>query len=284
MRASSRWQLPLEEVSALCLSDGGASVVAVGDDHWCFGAAAIGAAGLTPAQPATVDGRPAAERGSEFEGVAADGSGRLFILREGPALILVLDRDGGVERTVALRVPANLSVLGAEWNDAAKANSRGEGLLLLRDGHILVAKQRDSTWLIEFGPAGEPPSGFGSASALRAGEPFALGAATTEMVPLATWRVDQADFRSINDLAVDAGGRLWLISSRSRRLATLAHDLDPGGGTARLVSHDLPAELFVTEDDKAEGLVHTPQLGWLVGLDLDRAGSNVIRLEDVPPA
>jgi hypothetical protein len=284
MRASSGWQLPLEEVSALCLWDSGASVVAVGDDHWCFGAAAIAAAGLTPAAPTTIDGRPVAERASEFEGVAADGSGRLFVLREGPALILVLGGDGNVERTLALGVPADLPVLGAEWNNPANANSRGEGLLLLRGGHVLVAKQRDSTWLIEFGPAGEPPSGFTSASALRADEPFALDATTTEMVPLAAWRVDQADFTSINDLAIDEGGRLWLISSRSRTLARLAHDLDPAGGTARLVAHDLPVEMFVGDHDRAEGLVHSPQLGWLVGLDLDRAGSNVIRLEDVPPA
>ena len=284
MRASSGWQLPLEEVSALCLWEGGAGVVAVGDDHWCFGAAAIGPDSLTPAKPTIVDGRPAAEQGSEFEGVAADSSGRLFVLREGPALILVLDGDGTVERTLALRVPADLPDLGAEWNVPENANARGEGLLLLRDGHILVAKQRNSTWLIEFGPAGEPPAGFTWASGLRAGEPFALDATTTELVPLAAWRVDQADFRSINDLALDEGGRLWLISSKSRRLASLAHDLEPGGGTARLVAHDLPAELFLTDDDKAEGLVHSPRLGWLVGLDLDRPGDNIVALDDVPAA
>jgi hypothetical protein len=280
MRASSGWQLPLEEVSALCLRDGG--LVAVGDDRWCFGAAAIGAAGLTPAPPTPVDGRPAAERGSEFEGVAADGSGRLFVLREGPALILVLGADGSIERTIALRVPADLADLGEEWNDPENANARGEGLLLLRGGHILVAKQRHSTWLIEFGPAGEPPSGFTSTSAIRRDERFALD--TTELVPLAAWRVDQDDFKSLNDLAVDERGRLWLISSKSRAIARLAHDLDPGGGTARLVAHELPAEMFLDDEDKAEGLVHSPQLGWLVGLDLDRPGDNVIRLEGVPPA
>jgi len=280
MRASSGWQLPLEEVSALCLWNGG--LVAVGDDRWRFGTAALDPAGLTHAPPTRVDGRPASERGSEFEGVAADGSGRLFVLREGPALILVLAGDGSIERTLALHVPADLPDLGAEWNDPANDNARGEGLLLLRDGHVLVAKQRHSTWLIEFGPAGEAASGFTTASAVRADEPFALGAA--ELVALAAWRVDQDDFQSINDLAVDDGGRLWLISSKSRRLARLAHDLDPGGGTARLAAHELPAEMFVTDDDKAEGLVHSPHLGWLVGLDLDRPGDNVIRLEDVPPA
>jgi hypothetical protein len=281
VRASNGWQLPLEEISALCVCDGGASLVAVGDDRWCFGTATIGAGGVTPAPPTTIDGRPAGERGSEFEGVASDDSGRLFALREGPAQILVLDRHGSVERTIALRVPGDVPVLGTEWNDPEHANSRGEGLLLLRDGHILVAKQHHSTWLIEFGAAGEPPSGFTVGSALRPDERFALGA--TEMFPLAAWRVDQPDFESLNDLAIDDGGHLWLISSKSRALGRLEDDLDPDGRTASLVTHELPAELFLTEDDKAEGLVHSEQLGWLVGLDLKRAGVNVVPLEDVPP-
>jgi hypothetical protein len=282
MRTSTGWQLPLEEVSALSLCDGGASLVAVGDDHWSFGTAAIGADGLEPAAPTTADGRAADEDGSEFEGVAADASGRLFVLREGPALILILDRAGRVERTLTLSVPADLPVLGEEWNDPERSNARGEGLLLLRDGRILVAKQHHSTWLIEFGPAVRAPSGFRPGSALGTGERFSFEAA--ELVALAAWRVDQEDFKSINDLAVDDGGRLWLISSKSRRLARLAHDLDPAAGTASLVTHELPAELFLADDDKAEGLVHSPQLGWLVGLDHKRAADNVFGLEDVPQA
>jgi len=221
MRASNGWQLPLEEVSALCLCDGGASLVAVGDDRWCFGTATIGAGDVTPAAPTTVDGRPAGERGSEFEGVAADDSGRLFALREGPAEILVLDRHGAVERAIGLRVPAEVPVLGAEWNDPGHANSRGEGLLLLRRGHVLLAKQRHSTWLIEFGAAGEPPSGFTVKSALRPDERFALGA--TEMVALAAWRVDQPDFESINDLAIDDAGHLWLIRDRKSTRLNSSH-------------------------------------------------------------
>src|SRR5687768_3907020 len=152
MRALAGWQLPLEEVSALCLSDDGASVVGVGDDRWCFGRAEISPDGLVPAVPTPVDGRPRKEKGSEFEGVAGDTSGRLFVLREGPSVILVLDPEGGIVQTVELRVPDDLPELAAEWNDPEKANFRGEGILLLRNGHMLVAKQRKSTWLIELGP------------------------------------------------------------------------------------------------------------------------------------
>ena len=172
--------------------------------------------------------------------------------------------------------------LEAEWNDPAGSNSRGEGILLLRDGHVLVAKQRESTWLIELGPAGEPATGFTGASALRLGETFPLGAGTTEMRALTAWLVDDPAIKSLNDLAVDEDGNLYVISAKSRRLARIENDLDPGGGTVRLAVHDLPAELFLTEDDKAEGLVYSPQLGWLVGLDLDRDGENVFSVTGVP--
>ena len=283
MRARQGWRLPLEEVSALCLWDDGASVVGVGDDHWCFARATCAPGALVPEPPTVVDRRPPTARKSEFEGIAGDASGRLFVLREGPSVVLVVDREGEVTQTLRLHVPAGMPRLGAEWNDAANANARGEGLLLLRDGHVLVAKQRKSPWIIEFGADGDAPQGFTRASALRTGEVFPLAAAVRELHALAAWRVDQPDLESLNDLAVDAGGGLFLISARSRRLARLDHDLDPAGGRARLVVHDLPEELFQSKDDKAEGLVHSPQLGWLVGLDLDREGDNVVQLTGVPP-
>ena len=282
MRVSARWHLPLEEVSALCLSDDGASVVGVGDDRWCFGRAEIAPDGLVPAAPTRVDGRPRRERGSEFEGVAGDASGRLFVLREGPSLILVLDAEGAVAQTLDVRVLDDLPELAAEWHDPERLNFRGEGILLLRNGHVLVAKQRRSTWLIELGPPDEPAQGFTTASAIRPGERFALHATTTEMRALTAWLVDDPEIESLNDLAADEQGRLYAISAKSRRLARLDHDLDPSGGTARLAAYDLPKDLFESKDDKAEGLVHSGRLGWLVGLDLDRDGDNVALLTGVP--
>jgi hypothetical protein len=282
MHASTGWELPVEEVSALCLSAGGASLIGVGDDRWCFGSARITRTGLAPEAPTRVDGRPPEEKNSEFEGVASDATGRLFVLREGPAQLLVVDEAGNVGQTVQLRVTNDIPRLAAEWNDAENENSRGEGVLLLRDGHVLVAKQRESTWLIEFGAPGESAKGFTTLSPLRPSEAFALTSTTTEMHALTAWLVDQPELQSLNDLATDDDGRLYIVSSTSRRLGRLDQDLDPSGGRARPTAYDLPAELFQTKDDKAEGLVHSSRLGWLVGLDLDRDGDNVISITGVP--
>src|SRR4051794_7738888 len=195
MRASTGWELPVDEVSALCLSAGGASLVGVGDDRWCFASARITRTGLAPEVPTPVDGRSPDEKNSEFEGVASDATGRLFVLREGPAQLLVVDEAGNLGQTVQLRVTTDIPRLAAEWNDAENENSRGEGVLLLRDGHVLVAKQRESTWLIEFGASGESAKGFTTESPLRPSEEFALAPATTEMHALTAWLVDQPELQ-----------------------------------------------------------------------------------------
>ncbi len=88
--------------------------------------------------------------------------------------------------------------------------------------------------------------------------------------------------KSVNDLAPDADGTLYLISSKSRSLARLDHALDPSGGSPSVTAWPLPSELFETDDDKAEGLVFVPELGWFVALDLERPAPNVFALSGVP--
>lgn len=161
---------------------------------------------------------------------------------------------------------------------------RGEGLLLLRNGHLLVAKQREDPRLIEFGLADDEPGGFRPGDALLVDESFSLPAGeTVTFAVLASWPLDaDTELESINDLAIDAAGRLHVVSSKSRCLARLDADLDPQGGTAALTAWPLPADLFADEDDKAEGLVFAPQVGWLIALDLERDAANLFHITGVP--
>ena len=289
LETGSHWELPLEEVSALAVRRTGRAegtqLIAVGDGRWALALAAVGAAGLSSGRAAEVDAGQAADPpDSEFEGVASDASGRVFVLREGAARVLVLDGGlRGVERAIDLRVSPDEPGFGREFNDPREANSRGEGLLLLRGGHVLVAKQRKPVRLIEFGPPGDGAHGFSPGSALGRDESFELaGDGTVEMDVMASWKVDHDDVKSINDLSVGDDGRLHVVSSKSRSLARVEADLEPGGGTARLATYELPDDLFHTDDDKAEGLVFTPELGWLVGLDLKRSAPNVFQVTGVP--
>ena len=283
------WQLPILEASALCVAPGGEGeaprLLSVDDEAYEVAPAEIEGDDLRPAAARSVQSvvPGASNRSSEFEGVATDGEGRVFVLQEGADRILVFDAAlETLERTITLSVPVDQPGLGAEWHD--DANSRGEGLLLLDNGHLLVGKQRDEPRLIEFGPAGSEPQGYSPGDALAAGTPFPFGGeGDLGLEVLASWLVDPGSgLKSVNDLACDDEGRLHLISSKSRSIARIDGALVPEEETARFIPWELPGDLFAMEDDKAEGLVFAPPLGWLVALDLEREAPNVFRLTGVP--
>ena len=156
--------------------------------------------------------------------------------------------------------------------------------MLLGNGHVLVGKQREEPRLIEFGPPGSPPEGYAAGDALAPGEPFPFDTdGDVAFDVLSSWLVDpRSGVKSVNDLACDRDGRLHFVSSKSRSLARIDGDLAPAGGTATLTPWGLPETLFDTNDDKAEGLVFSTQLGWLVALDLEREAPNVFAIDGVP--
>src|SRR4051812_42800177 len=101
-----QWALPLLELSSLCVSRAGASrVLGVGDEAFAVMQASIANVGIaTPGEATPLDGVLAAEElaspdGSEFEGVSLDDDGNVYILREGPSVVLVLDAGLTTVRT-----------------------------------------------------------------------------------------------------------------------------------------------------------------------------------------
>lgn len=293
LQRQASWTLPLQEASALALrhdlDNGALQLLAVDDERYLVAVAAV--AGDDVAPPATAEnveaaitsGAGAGGRGSDFEGVASDGTGRVFVLQEGADRVRVLSPDlGASPQAIALSVPRDEPDFGDEWH--SDDNARGEGLLLLSNGHVLIAKQRNQPRLIEFGPPGDEPGGFSPGDALPPDEAFLLATGeTVNFAVLASWPLaPETELESINDLAVDADGRLHVVSSKSRCLARLDANLDPRSGTAALTAWPLPANLFVDEEDKAEGLVFAPGLGCLVALDLDRDATNLFQITGLP--
>ena len=200
--------------------------------------------------------------GSQWEGVAGDGSGRVIVLCERTSELLVIAPDLRFERRIALR---------HDWQDDGRAGL--ESLVLMRDGHVLSAKQRDPLRLLEFGPSGDDPLGLTPATFLPAGEPARLSP-VDELRCLATWKFDDP-LRSINDMAVHAD-RLHLISSAARRIARIRL---PATGPVRVESWwSLPDTVAGPRDAKAEGLIVDGQLGVLVGVDSHDDQDNLHRL------
>ncbi len=162
--------------------------------------------------------------------------------------------------------------LADAWHDPDA--SRGEGAVLLANGHLLIAKEKDPAAFIEFGPADERPSGFDPGSVLPDGAAWPVEPGHHEYVALDTWMpTDElleacADF---SDLEVGPDHRLYLLSDKSATIARLPV-LEPGTGettTERTWS-------LGKVDGKPEGLTFTRHGRAIVALDTRRAKSNLV--------
>lgn len=289
LQLGERTALPLTEISAFALRQGeaGAELIVVGDEDFgvlCVPLSDDGQLGesercdLWRKLPMDV---VASSDGSQFEGVACDGEGRVLVLQEGPGRVLVLSRRlDTLLHTIRLIVDPDEPDFGEKWHD--DDNARGEGMLLLRDGHLLIAKQRKPIRLIEFGPPGADPLGISPDTLLPTDAPYDVpsGDGEAELAVLASWRLadgeDEDAFESINDLACDADGRLFLLSSRTRRIACIEEALGADEERARFAQvWDLPDGTPGGEDDRPEALALPFEGAALVGIDTKKPGDNV---------
>jgi len=135
-----------------------------------------------------------------------------------------------------------------------------EGLVLLRDGHILVAHEKKPRGLFELGPPGDDVLGVRPSSYLPTVEAFTP---PPRLEALAWWPVpDHLD--DISDIA-EWDGQLYLLSDQSARIARLAsNDPSPGDDLEFDAIWKLPAHM-----ENAEGLVFADDGSFYVGLDID---------------
>jgi hypothetical protein len=267
--------IPLAEVSGICLRrrPGGVELVAVGDDAHALVTAPVGGADiLGPAERRDVRALfPGARRGSQWEAVAADASGHLFLLEEAGQLHVLSPGLDARRCTIAIDLRAHAD-LAREWD--ASENSRGEGLVLLRGGRVLLVKEKRPPRLIELGPAGAAAAGVAAdhlepdAFPLSDGPPPAL-------TPLQTWSFDGVELGDVSDVAVGPGGALYLVSDEDRCLLQIDPGLPAAGGRARILGRwDLPKKV-----KKPEGLVILDDGSPLVAADHDEDEPSLFLLE-----
>lgn len=273
--------IPLREVSGLCLANiGGAHrVMAIGDSTTRLAHAVMS----EQLEWTTVDLaellKDLDEDDPQLEGITADGSGCVLLLQEGPARAVAIDTSH--ERRVCV---LHLEVTGStelarSWRD--DGTSRGEAIVLMHDGHLLVAKEKRPPALIEFGPAGDSPLGITPTSLLAHDGTFAVpqGAETT-YIALAVWLLDDeaaSALGDISDAAVGPDGRLYLLSDQSASIARAAWPAAPA--TDRIGVDEVWA--IEDEPEKAEGLAILPDGRAVVALDTKHAGDNLLLLGHV---
>ena len=275
--------VPLREVSGICLrrsEKARLSLIAVGDRAATLAWTLLprikgGELDWRTVNIAGLPGSALPEEHPQIEAVCADGAGRVLLLQESPARAELIDLDASrVVASIELVVQGR-DELAESWKDPD--GSRGEGAILLRDGHLLVAKEKHPAALIEFGPAGERSRGFSRGRALAGGAAWPIENGEHRYVPLAIWSPDKAlrqccdDF---SDLEIGPDGNLYLLSDKSESIARLA-DLRPGGGDASWTAWWNLDEL----DAKPEGLAFAPDGRAIVALDKRKRRNNLVVLE-----
>jgi hypothetical protein len=270
-------EIPLREVSGLAIATlrEGQYLVAVGDHGPNVALAAITGRSEEPLGPWDVldlsrleapEGTPKVE---QAEAVAADGDHQALVLIEDPALLLVVDTsERRITHAYALDAGSHPG-LDETWRDDAA--SRGEGMVLLRGGHVLIVKEKRPAGLLEFGPEGDEPRGVSAATLHPAGDEW-TAPTTSRLVGLAWWPAP-ADLADLSDAEVGPDQSLYLLSDQTNAVAQLSLPLTPGDDVAYAHVWRLPKEV-----KKAEGLTFLPDGTALVAVDQHAKGPNLATL------
>jgi len=222
--------VPLREVSGICLRrsrNGRMSLIAVGDRvskvAWFSQPRSDeGRIDWHTVNIAKLSGSMLPKRDSQIEAVCADGLGRVLLLQETPPRVELIDPKGlKVVASIELAVKGRSEIARA-WSDPK--GSRGEGMVLLPGGHLLVAKEKKPAAFIEFGPPHSRSRGLVRGGALADGEQWPIKKGHHRFVALAIWHPDKilaktcADF---SDLEIGPDGFLYLLSDKSCTIARL---------------------------------------------------------------
>ena len=283
LRMSRVVDVPLEEVSGICVRrsrNGGTSLIAVGDR-----AAKIAWFALPRSDDDQIEWRTIniaklsasmlPKHDPQIEAVCADALGRILLLQETPPRVELIDpKVSKVVASIDLAVEEP-GEIARSWSDPK--GSRGEGMVLLPRGHLLIAKEKKPAAFIEFGPSNSRSRGLIRGGALAKGERWPIKQGRHRFVALAIWLPDKALAKScadFSDLEIGPDGCLYLLSDKSSTIARL-DDLPAGGGTAALLDSWRLGDL----DGKPEGLAFTAQGRAIVALDTRKPRRNLVLLE-----
>jgi uncharacterized protein YjiK len=284
------WDLQLREVSGICERAAGGGrprqLLAVGDDSHT-----VLVGDLEPEVPATFARRDLEPllaaagarmgKGSQWEGIDTDETGRVFVLREVPGTVFVFDPElARLAHVIDLTVENDPGEQRA-WD--ADENALGEGLLLLRNGHLFVVKEDKPRQLLEFGRPGEQAQGLsGDLLVTDTGRFPGPDAPSATFQMLATWDLGGEALERVGDLSdvtVGPDGRVYLLSDESRCIARLQARVPPESGTVAVDRiWGLPERLH-----QPEGLVITADWDVLVATDHKEQRDNLFLLDGLAP-
>jgi uncharacterized protein YjiK len=284
LSVEARYRIPIPEVSGLALlprDSPGIDVYAVGDSSHRIGRLTLD----LPSDSARIDTVDAtglfggnAAAASQWEAAATDGRGRLCVLAEVSSHVSCFHEDLQKLSASFTLDPSSVKSLDKLWKK--DPNSRGEGMVLMKRGHLLLLKEKRPSLLVEFGPAGDLPIGYGHDTFLTPGEEFVYPT-RDRLVALKVWQFSKhlaTLARDASDLTIGPDGRVYMLSDESAIVIRLEERLKPDQTELHAsAAWKLPAEIV-----KPEGLVVDKELHPWVAVDSkEKDQPNLFRLTRV---
>ncbi len=173
---------------------------------------------------------------AQWEAFAIDASGRNFLLQESSHAVIVMNSTlTSVQHVVNFDFSQGKfkPVRDSKKHRRIDDDLSAEGFVLLKNGHILVAKEKNPAVLGEFGPRGSVALGINKDTILGPDEVFDLDRNTdrSSLVLLAEWQIAGQGKCDIADLATDSAGFVYVLSENCKSIKKIDR-LVPGDSVA----------------------------------------------------
>ncbi len=164
---------------------------------------------------------------TNWEAIATDAQGNIYILQENPVLVYKLSSDLG--KVLGVVRPRFEDVFEANQQDLLsleiEQNSLGEGMVLLGNGRILISKEKYPSYLIEFGKETSQAEKQSSLSLEFPQEAVDSGFENSidiiDFRPISVWNFSSSSKCDISDLSVFQG-QLYVLSEKCNLITVLS--------------------------------------------------------------
>ena len=201
-----------------------------------------------------------------WESIASDATGRLFLLQEEPSRIIVLNKElNKIIHNIELVITDHLKD-SLQWG--VKKNSAAEGITLLKNGHILITKEKKPFRLVEFTNRKNQALGYNKKLSLENKGVFPLSSKSKKLKLYSNyfWKLkldDEEKLKDVSGINIDNNNEVYLLSDKSHVISHLGDTLSVDKDTLELKKvYALPDEF-----DKAEGMVIDLKKRAIIGVD-----------------
>lgn len=272
LSVKEQYYVPIQEVSGLALahnSSNSIDIYAIGDasydiDHFSLKDSSHNVR-IDKHNVADIINKNSKDS-SQWEAIATDGKDNICILAEVSSKIFCLNSDLKKERSHFKLDVSSIKSLKRIWDK--EPNSRGEGMILMKKGHILLLKEKKPSLLIEFGPNNDAPLGYDKDSLLQNGTEFDQPK-SGYLVALKIWEFSKnlvALAKDASDITVGPDQRIYILSDENNVLIRLEEFLKPDEAKVHASEYwKLPKQI-----EHAEGLVIDNEMHPWVSCDIKK--------------